>query len=376
MRDATSDKEAPVSFERKLKLAGMSYMLGDAAMIGAGTVRKFKDPVTGELKREGFYKSALSASIWMAGGIVAALFGNPDKEMQLRIQASRLERHLQKQGVTIPEDVRARAELFKDRGLWEKTQEFLYEHPSEILNGSYAVGAANLIRGGVEQVFSKKTHGLLPGNGKLPMANDLWIGGLILAGALIGLCVKEDKGAVKKAEGKGPMEKAIAFVAEKPLRVTAGFYGVNNLFLASKAWQDFNQRALYQGEAMKAHYFSGTQLGCYLFSNLMLFLSPREQINHNSFNPSDIAKLEDAAAALIANQPKEAQDSIIKSMSAFMSEQLGGAHSAETIATELRQRLQPKTTLSPTESRHVERIAARENARRGAAGDGTLRLRR
>ncbi|MFN7402159.1 MAG: hypothetical protein ACK5R4_07495, partial [Alphaproteobacteria bacterium] len=74
MRDATSEKEAPVSLERKLKLAGVSYMLGDAAMMVAGHMRGKKNVVA-------------SAATWLVGGGAAAWYGNPHTEQQLHILA-------------------------------------------------------------------------------------------------------------------------------------------------------------------------------------------------------------------------------------------------------------------------------------------------
>lgn len=372
MSDQTHEKHNDEK-DVKLKLAGVGYTLGDAAMVAAGVLRK-EVQADGSIKRESFTNSATSALVWLAGGIAAAVFGNPGPEMQLKIQANRLQRHLKDKGIVIPDDVKARAELFRDNGLWDNAQEFLFEHPSELLNASYAVGAANLLWGGCKEIFEKKTHGFLPrGKNALPMSDNAWIGGIILTGALIGLFVKEDKDAQKKAENKGPLEKAVAFVTEKPLRVTAALYGANNLFLAHKAWGDFKKRdELYTGETLKPHFFSGAQLMMYLFSNTMLFLSPRDQVNKKTFDENGLTRLQEAAAEIIAAQPQEIRESLVKDMSEFMSKQAGITQKPEEIELQMKKELHAVTTKTPAERRFAVREAARDAQRAAEAQSKVL----
>lgn len=337
----------------KLRLAGVSYMLGDAAMATAGHIRGKSDVVSG-------------AATWFAGGVGAALYGNPDKDMQLRILANRLERHLDQKGIRIPADTKERSELLKDRNFWDSFNEFMFEHPSEVLNGAYALGAGMLLHDGIKDIGGKNLSVLPKGFSKEALgkvSTNFWMGAIIMAGALAGLLIKEDPNAQEKAKNGNIVDKAVAFVTEKPLRVSGALYTVNNGFLALQLAQDWNARSTtYGAKNIKPHYFSALQLACYLFSNAMLLMSPRDQVSKGGFSTEDVAKLEEAAAQIIMAQPRETQEMLVKDMSVFMSQQAGVNQSAEQIEAQLKSRLHVVSTQSPAERRFATRLAQRELA--------------
>ncbi|MCE3005622.1 MAG: hypothetical protein LW853_02155 [Rickettsiales bacterium] len=326
MRDATSEKEAPVSLERKLKLAGVSYMLGDAAMMVAGHMRGKKNVVA-------------SAATWLVGGGAAAWYGNPHTEQQLHILAGRLEQHFYKNGIVIPSEIRAQSSLLKEKSFWEKTEQFLYAHPSEILNSSYALGAGMLMAKGITK--------------------DFWMGACILTGALAGLLIKEDPEARKKAENGSWFDKTIAFAKEKPLRVSGSLYAAGNIFLAGNMVEDFRKRnSTYQGKKVQPYFFSTLQLACYLFSNTMLFLSPRNQMTDSGVRPEAMARLEDAAARIIAAQPVPVQVTLVQDIAQYLAQQKGVKIPPQEIKVALQQRL---TKLQPQPT--AQSFAAREEMR-------------
>jgi len=355
MSDRTPQEKQPEK-DVKLKLAGASYMLGDAAMMLAGKIRGEQNVIAG-------------GATWFLGGVGAAVYGNPDSDRQMKILSSRLENHLKKKGVTIPADVRGQSELLKEKSFWDNIENFLYSHPSEILNGAYAIGATMLLHGGMKEL-SSKSKTLLPKSFNLhavdTMSTQFWMGGIILAGALAGLLIKEDPEAKKKAENGNIVDKVVAFATEKPLRVSGALYTLNNGFLAATALQDWHAaKTTYAGHNFKPHYFSTLQLACYLFSNAMLLMSPREQVNKDGFGKSEIAQLEEAAAQIIAAQPKEVQGALIADMSQFMSKQAGIKLKPEQIETQLTEHLNNVTTTSPAE----RRFAAREAQRAAVAAE-------
>jgi len=356
LADTTAEQPVEQSLgEKKLKLAGYSYVLGDAAMMAAGMARgkKFSDEVVG-------------GAIWAAGGVAAARYGNPNAEKQLELLANKLERHLKKEGYGIPDDVRAQNALLKKETFWQKIEDFLYQHPSEVLNGAYALGSGMLIRHGLQQINAKEKT-WLPGSGN--MAAKFWIGMIVGTGALIGLFAKEDPDARDKAKDGGFVDKAVAFVREKPLRTTSALYFVNNGFLASEAFQDFSARSSkHSAKALKPHYFSTMQLATYLFANAMLALSPRDQIASH-LPAADIAKLEDASARIIAAQAPQVQQALLADVSQYLATQKGIQQKPEDIATELATRITEITGERMAQAAGNVSWAEREKARAASASE-------
>lgn len=356
--------------KRTLHLAGYSYIVGDAAMIGAGLMRKGGEAWRGTVG---------GAVIWSVGGIAAALFGNPSPQKQLEIQASKLERHLKKNGITIPKDAREKSDLLKDRGFWGHVADFLHKHPSEMLNAMYGIGAVGLLLDGQKEFGHNK--GLLPGKifhrieGKLrfnhnaiePMNTDFWMGALILTGALVGLLVKEDPDAKKKSEGKGFFAKVHAFIAEKPLRTTSALYTANNAILLGRVIQDFGKYKNKVG--MKPQMFSTVQLASYLFANSMLLMSNRDQITNKGFSTDELGKLEDAAARIIASQPREVQQKVLADISEYMAKEKGIKVDAPTIAQHLAARVGKVTEGNLQETATNMKWAERESARKHTAAE-------
>lgn len=345
----TSDDSARPIGERSLKLAGWSYTLGDIAMCVAGITRSLPDVRAGKkTMAEVASGTAGGAVSWLVGGLGAAYYGNPKSETQLRIQATKLEQYLKQKGITIPSDAREQSKLLKQRSLWENVELFLYEHPSEILNSMYALGAGMLIREGALEI-GKGTKSWRPTalnlKGIEAMSSTFWIGAVVMVGALVGLLVKEDPEARKKNEDKGFIGKAIAFVKEKPLRFSAGAYFVNNGFLALRARQDFiGRNDVFPSQTLKPHYTSTLQLALYLFGNTMLMMSNRDQITKNGFKPAELAELEKAAACVIAAQPPETQKALLADLSNYMAKEKGVTIDASTLASHLADRVGEVTT--------------------------------
>ena len=332
MSEATSNENETTTRwqDKTLKAAGMSYVVGDVAMVAAGAARG-----------QGVLGTVSGGATWLAGGIAAARYGNPDTHKQLEIQASKLEAYLRKKGVTIPEDARAQSTLLAHKTVWGHVEQFMYEHPSELLNSMYLLGASMLLHEGITKDVAKNAKHIIPKGLNAAafknVSSTFWIGAVVSAGALLGLFVKEDPHAREKLDDNaGWLERATAFVKEKPLRASALLYTVNNGFLGLRAYQDFSARnGEFKSHAFKPHMASGLQLGAYLIGNGLLFASSRSQITKQGFAAADMAKLENAAAAVIAAQSPETQQTLLADISAYMATQKGVAEPAEKIAADL-----------------------------------------
>lgn len=350
--------------DKKLKVSGMTYLFADAAGVAAGLAR-------GDFKKE--WGTVAGLSTWFAGGLAAARYGNPKAEILLRQTGIELQDYLKAQGVEIPVDVRARHALLENPSFVEKVENFLYKHPSETLNAMFGVGALGLLSSGVKKVQAG-THTILPKSlslkGMRDMSSALWMGGLVLSGALAGLLIKEDPDAREKAKDGSTFEKAWAYVKEKPLRLTGGLYITNNIFTANQAYDDYHS---FKGskKLLKPYYFSGVMAASYVFANSMLMLSSREQSTKQGFDMQQLGALERAAAEVMAAQPPEAQAKLLQGVSAFLAEKKDIKQPPEALARSMAQRIAEITrerldqAVAQTETLHQAKGRVMEQATQG-----------
>lgn len=303
-----------------LRLSGVSYLFGDAALFTSGMLKAAVATNKGQARSEAFAGAA-----WGVGGLGAALFGNPSAEKQLEILAHRLEKHLITQGATVSDAVRERSDLLRSGNtVWGSIDRFCSEHPSEILNGVYAIGAAPLL------VNSLRV-------GKYPAAS---MGALVLGGALCGLFIKEDKHAPERAKDGNMLQKAAAWVQEQPLRASSGLYMANNLFTFWNARQDHQAYAgTHFPGGMKPYWFSYLTTASYVLANSLLFLSPRNQIEAGGFTDAQMAQLEQAAVEIIAVQPAATREALLKETARYLSQQKLVVLPAEQVAAHLHARV-------------------------------------
>lgn len=329
--------------DKKLKLAGYSYLLGDAALAASGLAQ-------GKGGREVFGTGA----IWAAGAVGAAVWGNPTVEKQLEILGTQIASRLQDQGATLTDATRSDIPLLKNsQGMLNRLDHFLYKHPTELLNSAYAIGSAILLHGGIKNFSQTK--------GKIHAA----MGGLVMAGALGGLLIKEDPNARKKADQNSFLSRTTAFIKEKPMRFSGTMYWVNNIFTVANAVSD---RKLPAGKfGLRPHWFSVTTAASYILANGLLFMSPRDQIAEQGFAGHHIAELEDAAARIIAAQPVHIQQALLSDISHYMAEEKGIKLPPEQIAQALANRITEITGERAQQAANAVSWVEREKSRLGTA---------
>lgn len=335
-----------------LKIAGVSYALGDVLMMVAGIARHGAQRAMGTIG---------GSALWLSGGLAAARYGNPADAQLLRIHVQKLQQFLHARGVEISPELQADEPLLSSRSLWRKVEDYCYAHPSELLNSAYGIGASMVLLDGVREL--RQGSSMLPRALSLQalkgMSSSFWIGVLVLAGAVTGLCVKEDAKAREHAQGEGPLQQLAAWVKEKPLRLSGAFYTANNGFLALRAWQDFTERhSLHAGAAVQPYVASTLQLASYCFANSMLMLSQRDQTAGRSLPPALQLRLEQAAATIIAAQPQSVRAPLLHEIANHLSHHQGIATAPAQLESHLQQLLAARP--APT---HVAALQQQREAR-------------
>lgn len=341
--------------DKTLKAAGWGYIVGDLALAGSGLLKGREGK---ELFRTG--------AIWGVGGLGAAFYGNPDTEKQLEILAHKLESYLKKHGAIVTDETRNRSELLHGRdGLGAKLDRFLHEHPTEILNAAYAVGASLLFHKGL-----KNWMGGAVGSKLSEARKDTGMGAFVLAGALAGLLIKEDPQAREKVDPNSLTSKVVAYIKEKPMRLSSAMYWAGNGFTAHNAWLDFDNRSKHASLlGIKPYHLSALTLASYLTSNGLLSLSARDQIEEKKFKPEHVAQLEQVAAEIIAAQPPQLQAALLTNVSEYLAKEKMVARSSEELSKDLIARVSESSKrhlAQATETKWAEK-AAKEKAATAAA---------
>ena len=289
-----------------LRVAGYGYLVGDAALFGAGLAR-------------GDHKEAFAGLLWAAGGLAAARYGNPDSDKVLEILGGRLGEYLREQGVAIPKDATT-AVLNKERGVIDRIEEFLYAHPSEMLNATYALGGAQMIG----SAFGKGA------------SNNKWTavsGALVTAGALAGLLIGEKKPDPENPP-QGLIGKAVSWIQEKPLRASGALYTLNNGALIMGALKDRKTHPDNWSSTLKF-----MTAGSYIFANSMLSLSSKGHADNSNEGHEAMSKLADASAHMIAAQPPQMQELLVQRVATYLSAQPEAQMKADDISKLLHDKL-------------------------------------
>lgn len=282
-----------------LKVAGVLYSIGDISMA-----------VAGYLKGTSARKEAATGAIWFAGGVAAAAFGNEKAERKLRRLRREISGFLRDQGAEIPShSVLSTKAIEKETKPWDHVGDFLYKHPSQMLNASYAVGSVSLFKSAHEQKLLSNYVSAVA----------------VEAGALGGLLIPEYKTPPAK-KPEGIVGKTWHWMREKPLRFSGIMYWINNGAALGRAledrkkWADPAKNIRVHGDkarwAHKSYIFTFITLANYVVANLLLLLTPKEEVNKKQ--PLDISSLEKAMAEVIAAQPPLLQEDMIHQLSGFL----------------------------------------------------------
>lgn len=274
-----------------LNLAGMGYLIGDAALFTHGLAHND-------------YSRAFTGLSWGVGGLSTALYGKESAEHQLSRISQELGRYLKANNIEIPKNSALQREfLNKHSSIWNRLEGFLYQYPSQILNATYAIGGASLIKSGLTTV--KETGKRNP-----------WIaasGALVTTGALLGLMLSEKEDITDNSKPAVRFtENPIDWFNEKPLRWSSAFYTANNATLVKGALEE-----KVKHPTSNRHQLLYLAVAAYLSSNTMLGLSSKDHATQSGAQVS-AEQLEQLATEIIAAQPKEVQEHLTQQVAAHL----------------------------------------------------------
>lgn len=272
-----------------LHYAGLNYLAADACLFAHGAVNNNKNTMA-------------TAAFWALGGLSSALFGKKPSEYQLKELSLNLAKYLQDGGINIPHDSQLHKRYIQHgNSTWNGIQRFAYNHPSELLNTVYGIGAGFLIRSG----FKPRNNG--KGDWKMSAS-----GALVLAGALIGLLAPENEQKPDQNVQPSNQGGALSWLKEKPLRVSAALYTLNNGFLVASAYDEQKTKAL----GNSSYLFKYAAAAAFLSSNLLLSLSDKDRSQDIKELPID--QLTAYAADIIARQPNDTQEAVLNKIADYM----------------------------------------------------------
>lgn len=302
-----------------LNYAGYSYLLGDAALFAHGMLNK--EP-----------SRAMTGLFWGIGGLGASIYGTKPQEHQLKLLSYKMADYLKEQGIPIPKASELSTQYLSKRGgLIDNLQNFLYDHPSQILNATYAIGSLGLVKSGLGGNLNKE--------GKL--IRDYWEGAsgiLVGTGALAGLFLPENSETQHSDKEPATLANPIEWLKEKPLRIPSVLYTLNNATLLKSGWDEH-----VANPSNKTYYLKFLTVASYVIANGLLGLSSKDA-DAQSKTSIPIEALEAMAAQIIANQPKEVQNHLLQQVSYHLASYKGIDLPPEEIALAMKDKITEHTT--------------------------------
>lgn len=194
-----------------LRAAALLYMLGNGLYYMGGI--RGKDP---DQKR--------MAVAFGAGDAMLGVFGGADDGRQFKSLLTKLKQHMDTSGIEIPKTAAIHVETSRhETGALANVANFLHIHINPIKIAAEVVGGFFALRTGLKKDSLGKRNPLKVAGGVV-----------VMAGWAAALGIKEKKPDEAKLQDAGFLERAAAYIQEKPLRL-AGWAGLayNSLTLSS-----------------------------------------------------------------------------------------------------------------------------------------------
>lgn len=289
--------------DNSIRLAGIGQLIGDTALLVYGL-------------KTGNAKIGSVGLLGYTAGAIATRYGNPRAEKQLALVERELGHYLRAEGVEIPKEPTLET-LHQPGGVVEHAEKFLYQYPTQLINTCFTLMGVQFTRAGMQH------------NQKALVAS----GALMIASGLSGLLIEEKKPDPKNPP-QGAMQKAISWVQEKPLRLTGTLANLNQASLTIDALQERKRNP-----GSNAYMFKLMAVGGFVLCNTMIGMSSKGEGSGAQMDEESRGKLAEAAARVIAAQPKGAQDELLDHIAGFMATQPYVQMKAPQISALLREKV-------------------------------------
>jgi len=301
------------------RLSGMFGMLGNAFYVVSGISRG---------KDWGQMGTGIAFS---AGDVMLAAFGGKDDTRQFKSLLHKLKSHWDKNGIEIAEHSAILAETKPRSGLGERTYDFLHEHVNKVKALAEVAGGVNYFMAGRKQRLKGEPQGIW--KQATAIIFSLGFGSTLF--------IEEKKPDQEKLKNAGFMEKANAYIHEKPLRV-GGWSGLSNtLFTTIGA---FKERA---ANPNVHHYrYDLATAGSMFFANNLYAIS--NKATGGSITNDDLIKDVYGLAAQVLNRiPDDQRESAIKTTVDFLGERTELKDTREEVDKLLREEMYRLTHGNP-----------------------------
>ena len=298
--------------ENSVKLAGVGQFIGDTALLAYGAAMKN-------------FQIGSVGVLGYTAGTIGTRYGNPKVEKQLAIVERQLGNYLRQQGIEIPKDPTLE-KLQKPGGVIEGVESFLYAHPTQLINTCFSLMGVQLFRDGLK-------------NNIKPF---LVSGALLTAGGLTGLLLKEKKPDPEHPP-RGALQRAINWVQEKPLRTTGLLAMASPIALTIDG---ITERKRVPGK--NSYMFKLMAAAGFFLCNAMISISSQGAGGGAEMDEATRNQLAEAAAGVIAAQPKEAQAQVITHVAEYMASQPYVHMNIDEIGAMLHKKLDEVILATPT----------------------------
>lgn len=308
---AGQDSKGVVDFVKSnsTRLSGIFYLIGDALMITRGLVVKPKANID----------QTMTGVAFAAGDLAFLGFGGKDDKRQFKSLLTKLRKHLDKEGVDIPQGSALTAEtIAKPGGMLEKTYDFLHEHINPIKIMAEVYGGYRYQKGGQNPADYNK--------------DKITAGRVIIAGWLAALLLPEKKIDPEEWKEANPLQKAVMFLQEKPLRLAGAAGLIHNGFTI--------KGALEHRKEGKPHYqWDLAAVSSMLVAN-SLYTICSKSTGGNIKADALVNDVYGIAAQIVNRQPDAVKDSVINSTVEFLGARPEIKDTKQQIAKRLRDEIE------------------------------------
>lgn len=315
---AGQDSKGAVDFVKSnsLRASGILYLLGDVLFMTYGA--------KGPGKKLDWGQVGMGTS-FAVGDIAILGFGGRDDKRQFKSLLTKLDSHLKQQGVEIPEGAALTAEtLAKPGGVLEKTYDFVHEHVNTIKLLAEIAGGASLFKSGMKNAEGKVDN--------FKKAS----GAVIVTGWLAALLTQEKKPDKEHLKDAGALEKAQAYVQEKPLRLAAASGLVHNAIYTVGALKRRSNEIREHGT--KSYRYDLAALSSMLVANSMYAICSKST-GGNIKADALVNDVYGLAAQILNRQPEATREAAINSTVEFLGQRPEIKDSKKEIAERLREEI-------------------------------------